>query len=96
MTKAEQKLTVGCPVTYRIEVRGYLDKHWSDWFDDMAIVPQVDSEGTSITSLTGTVADQAALHGMLRKLYDLGLPILSIEPLDLNQSEEQSRDATFT
>jgi hypothetical protein len=79
MTKSGQKLTVGCPATYRIEVQGYLNEHWSDWFDKMVIVPQISTQGTSITRLTGTVVDQAALHGHLRKLYDLGLPLLSIK-----------------
>ena len=93
--KTGQKLTVGCPATYQIEVHGYLDTRWSDWFDDMVITPVVDAEGTSITRVSGTVVDQAALHGMLRKLYDLGLPLLSIKPLDLNRSEEHSRNVTI-
>lgn len=87
MTKVGKKLTLGCSAAYRIEVQGYLDEHWSDWFDDMVIVPRVDAAGTSTTSLTGTVIDQAALHGLLRKLYDLGLPLLTFsrietDPLD--------------
>jgi hypothetical protein len=79
MTKAGQKLTLDCPATYQIEVQGYLDEGRSDWFEGMAIVPQVGAEGTSITRLTGTVVDQAVLHGLLRKLYDLGLPLLSVD-----------------
>jgi len=78
MTKIGQRLTLDCPATYLIEVQGYLDAHWSEWFDDMVIVPQVDEEGTSITRLSGRAVDQAALHGQLRKLYDLGMPLLSV------------------
>jgi hypothetical protein len=82
MTKAAQRLTLDGPATYQIEVQGYLDERRSDWFDGLAIVPHVDAEGSSITRLTGTVVDQAALHGLLRKLYDLGLPLLSVNRIE--------------
>ena len=78
MTHSDQKLTLDCPATYVIEVQGYLAEHWSDWLGGMMIDPQASVEGADITRLTGTVIDQAALHGVLRKLYDLGLPLLSI------------------
>lgn len=60
---------------YHIRVKGNLDRKWSDWFNGLAIVPQTDDE----TLLTGPVADQAALHGLLSKIRDLGLPLLSVE-----------------
>lgn len=60
---------------YQIRVRGILDEKWSDWFDGFTIIPQGDDE----TLLTGPVADQAALHGLLGKIRDLGLPLLSVE-----------------
>jgi hypothetical protein len=88
MTKAGQKLSLDCSADYQIEVQGYLDERRSNWFDGMAIVPQVDAEGTSITRLTGTVVDQAALHGLLRKLYDLGLPLLSVDRVEPDQADE--------
>jgi hypothetical protein len=78
-----QKLTLDCPTTYQIKVQGYLEEHWSDWFDGMTIDPQVDREGTSVTILTGTVIDQAALHGLLHKLYDLAMPLLSLSCIEL-------------
>ena len=81
MTRAGQVLTLGCPTTYQIEVQGYLDEDRSEWLDGMAIVPRVDPAGTSTTTLTGQVIDQAALHGLLRKLYVLGLPLLSVNRL---------------
>ena len=59
---------------YQIRVKANLDRKWSDWFDGFTITPQAD--GT--TSLTGPVADQAALHGLLGKIRDLGLPLLSV------------------
>jgi hypothetical protein len=60
---------------YQIRVRGILDEKWSDWFDGFTIIPQ----GGDETLLAGPVADQAALHGLLAKIRDLGLPLLSVE-----------------
>ena len=62
------------PGIYHIRVQGELDAHWSDWFDGLAITPQAGGE----TQLSGRVADQAALHGLLAKIRDLGLPLLSV------------------
>jgi hypothetical protein len=59
---------------YHIRVKGNLDRKWSDWFDCFTITPQ----GDDVTLLTGPVADQAALHGLLAKIRDLGLPLLSV------------------
>ncbi len=60
---------------YQIRVKGNLDRKWSDWFDGLTIRPQAGDE----TLLVGPVADQAALHGLLAKIRDLGLPLLSVE-----------------
>ena len=60
---------------YQIRVRGVIDSGWSDWFDGLTICPQVD--GTTL--LTGPVRDQSALHGLLAKIRDLGLPLLSVK-----------------
>ena len=60
---------------YEIRVKGQLDLRWSDWFDGFSISPVGDGE----TLLIGTVADQAALHGVLHKIRDLGLPLLSVQ-----------------
>jgi hypothetical protein len=62
-------------VVYQIRVQGVLDAGWSDWFGGLDICPQ---EGTD-TLLTGPVRDQAALHGILAKIRDLGLPLLSVK-----------------
>lgn len=64
---------------YRIRVKGHLGPEWSSWFDGMAVEPQAGDE----TLLTGPAADQAALHGLLNKVRDLGLPLLSVELLQL-------------
>ena len=63
---------------YEIRVKGLLDEKWSDWFDSFTITPQGDDE----TLLTGPVADQAALHGLLGKIRDLGLPLLSVKRVE--------------
>ena len=63
---------------YQIRVKGNLDRKWSDWFDGLPIMPQADDE----TLLTGPVADQAALHGLLAKFRDLGLPLLSVKRME--------------
>ena len=68
-------------------MQGYLDERRADWFDGMAIEPQVDAGGMNVTWLTGEVVDQAALHGLLRKLYDLGLSLLSVKRIELDLSD---------
>lgn len=84
MTDTEHKFNPDCPAIYQISVQGYLDERRADWFDGMAIEPQVDAGDISVTQLMGEVVDQAALHGLLRKLYDLGLSLLSIKRIELD------------
>ena len=67
--------------SYEIRLRGLLDPRWSSWFDGMDLTTADD--GT--TALRGRVTDQAALHGLLQKVRDLGVPLLSVTPLDLDQ-----------
>jgi hypothetical protein len=78
MKKAKQKLTLDRPATYQIKVPGELDESWSDWAGRMTITVECEGDGPPVTSLTGTVADQAALQGLLRRLYSLGLPLISV------------------
>ncbi len=59
---------------YQIRVKGNLDQKWSAWFDGLTITPQANDE----TMLLGLVADQTALHGLLAKIRDLGLPLVSV------------------
>jgi hypothetical protein len=77
-----QKQDLDCPATYVIEVQGWLDESWSDWFDGMDVVPQVSAEGKTITKLTGGVIDQAALLGLLRRLHNLHLRLLSVNRVE--------------
>jgi hypothetical protein len=63
---------------YQIQVLGHLSDRWGSWFDDMEITISERQDAPAITTLTGTVADQAALLGLLQKLYTLGLPLLLV------------------
>lgn len=67
---------------YRIRVREILDPCWSEWFDGMEVTPQEGGE----TLLTGPVRDQAALHGLLVKIRDMGILLLSVERTDASSA----------
>ena len=62
------------PELYEIRIKGHLDDRWADWFEGLTITLADNGD----TLLTGPVVDQAALHGLLRKVRDLGLPLLSV------------------
>ena len=63
---------------YEIRLEGHLNDQWSDWFEGLTITLEKDGD----TLLTGPVVDQAALHGLLRKVRDLGLPLVSVTPVE--------------
>jgi hypothetical protein len=67
----------GAPVQYEIRVAGHLDSRWAAWFDGLSLA-QAD-DGTTV--IRGPVVDQAALHGVLQKLRDLGVPLISVTQL---------------
>jgi hypothetical protein len=71
------------PTVYQIRVTGHLSSEWTDWFEGLSITLQDNGE----TLLSGPVADQAALHGLLRKVRDLGLPLLSVIRLQPDQAD---------
>jgi hypothetical protein len=78
----KMRLSLDRPATYQIIIQGRLDPTWADWFEGMNLVNQPDNRGLTLTILTGPVADQATLHGLLGKIYNLGLPLLAISCLD--------------
>ena len=80
MTKSHKSYL---PVNYRIRLKGYLENKWSDWFEQMTISFE-DEE----TILTGQVADQAALHGLLIRIRDLNLILLSVERMESDQENK--------
>ena len=77
-------LTLGTPATYRITVQGYLDGSWSDDFGGMAFSNEVAADGSRRTVLTGWLVDQAALFGILDRLYGLGFPLVAVERDEIN------------
>lgn len=78
------------PHGYRLRVDGHLGDHWSAWFDCLSLARE--NDGT--TSLSGPVTDQAALHGLLTKIRDLGILLISVEPLNAKyQSGSDSCEA---
>lgn len=66
------------PIGYKIRVAGHLPPHWADWFEGLTII--LDENGDTL--LTGPVTDQAALHGVLKKVRDLGLSLVSVCPVE--------------
>ena len=64
--------------TYQIRLKGHLNESWNDWFD--GLIFNHENDGT--TTLTGEIIDQAALHGLLKKVRDLGMPLISVNCLD--------------
>lgn len=79
------------PAAYRIRVEGCLDPHWSDWFSGLTPGEEPDG-GEAVTVLTGLVPDQAALRGILNKLWDLNLILLSVERLALPVESEPTHE----
>jgi hypothetical protein len=67
---------------YRIKVQGSLRESWSEWFNGMSIAQEINSDGTPVTILIGPVVDQTALHGLLDKIRDLGLKLVSVERVE--------------
>jgi hypothetical protein len=83
----DQKPDSGQPMIYQIRLKGHLSREWADWFEGLTITQEEDGD----TLLTGPVIDQAALHGLLKKVRDLGMPLLSV-----NHVEPEQADATVS
>ena len=64
---------------YQIKIQGRQIEGWADWMGDLEIVTERNSEGTTLTTLTGVVKDQAGLHGMLNYIRDLNIPLISVQ-----------------
>ena len=69
-------------MVYQIRIEGHLDYQWTDWFGGLTITLEENGD----TLITGQVVDQAMLHGLLKKVRDLGLPLVSVNRVELNQS----------
>ncbi len=75
------------PVQYEIRLKGHLEPRWAAWFDGLSLTQ--DSDGTTV--IRGSVIDQAALHGVLSKVRDLGLPLIAVTPVDPKQMKGTDR-----
>ncbi|MFH5823388.1 hypothetical protein [Georgenia sp. AZ-5] len=71
------------PAGYEIRVRGHLGSGWAAWFDGLRLTGE--NDGTTV--IRGPLADQAALHGVLQKVRDMGLPLLSVTEVDADEPE---------
>ena len=78
----EPKPTPSQPVVYLIRIKGHLDSQWTDWFEGLTITLEEDGD----TLLTGPVVDQAALHGLLKKVRDLGMPLISVNQVQFQET----------
>jgi hypothetical protein len=75
---------VGQPMIYQIRIKGQLSPEWTDWFDGLTITLEKDGD----TLLTGPVVDQSALHGLLKKVRDLGMPLVWVVQVQFNETHQ--------
>ena len=78
-----QKPDLKQPRIYQIRIKGHLSDQWSDWFEGLTITLEKGGQ----TLITGPVADDAALHGLLKKVRDLGMPLLSVNRVESDQAD---------
>jgi hypothetical protein len=82
-SKLNSESDPGQPMVYRIRIKGHLGREWADWFGGLTLTLEDNGE----TLLTGLVVDQAALHGLLKKVRDVGMPLLSVMRVKPGQAE---------
>jgi hypothetical protein len=78
MTEINQQRRFRQPAIYQIMIQGELDESWTDWLNGFVITNERDAYGVPISCLTGTIADQSALRGILTKIWDMNLTLLSV------------------
>jgi hypothetical protein len=83
--KPNSKADPNSPMVYEIRIKGHLGRRWTAWFEGMTIA----QAGNGETLLTGPVVDQAALYGMLRKVRDLGLPLVAVNQVRPGRPDNQ-------
>jgi hypothetical protein len=76
------------PKIFQIKIKGHLGQQWAGWFDGLTIALEEDGN----TLLSGPIADQSALHGILKKIRDLGMPLLSVNTIDPDQASKADTD----
>ena len=72
------------PMVYQIRIKGHLGREWTDWFEGLTVT--LEDDGTTL--LTGLVIDQAALHGLLKKVRNLGMPLVSVGPVEHGRADQ--------
>ena len=75
---------------YQIKVQGRLDEGWSDWFSGMTVTFENEGDDAPITTLTGAVTDQAALRGILPRIWDLNLTLISVNRIEWTRNREDA------
>ncbi len=83
----EGRVVILRTMIYQIRIKGLLDHQWTDWFGGMTVSATEDGD----TLLTGPVEDQAALHGLLKRVRDSGLSLVSVSPLESNRRRDEMR-----
>lgn len=89
MKESKRPFRLDQPATYQIEVQGRLDENWANWFDNMTITVTSNADEPASTTLAGTVKDQAALHGLLARIRDLGLLLLRIQRTETGGQDDR-------
>ncbi len=86
--KCNSTIDQGQPVFYQIRLKGHLGCEWTDWFEGLTI--RLEDNGNTV--LTGPVVDQAALHGLIKRVRDLGIPLLSVNPVKVSPDTGERPD----
>jgi hypothetical protein len=81
--KLKSEIDPNQPQVYKIRIKGHLDSQWTDWFEGLTVTLEEDGN----TLLTGPLVDQAALHGVLKKVRDLGMPLVSVCPVQPGRAD---------
>jgi hypothetical protein len=87
MKDVNQQPVLDQPAMYQIKVQGRLDERWTRWFNGLRLTFERGGDGASITTLTGVVADQSALRGILSRIWDLNLTVISIPRVEMAKQE---------
>lgn len=77
---------------YQVKIQGRQVRGWSDWMDDLEIATEFNSEGVTLTTLSGIVKDQSGLHGLLNHIRDLGIPLISVQLIHSTRIKKERDD----
>ena len=84
--QSASEVTLEQPIVYQIRLKSHLGSDWTDWFQGLAITLEENGD----TLITGPVIDQAALHGLLKKVRDLGISLISVNPVEMNGNQAKN------